>query len=63
MSLVPALDPEHPNDYFLFLATTNDFSRRAGRCGNPTDRCRAIMASATAMRRIGFRAGGRLHDE
>lgn len=30
LSLVPALDPANPNDYFLFVANDNDFATRAG---------------------------------
>src|SRR5262245_59531550 len=30
MSLVPALDPANPNDYFLFLANDNDFNTTNG---------------------------------
>lgn len=30
MSLVPALDPANPNDYFLFLANDNDFNTLDG---------------------------------
>lgn len=31
LSLVPALDPENPNDYFLFVANDNDFSAINGK--------------------------------
>ena len=30
LSLVPALDPANPNDYFLFIANDNDFSSTTG---------------------------------
>jgi hypothetical protein len=30
LALVPALDPERPNDYFLFVANDNDFQTRTG---------------------------------
>lgn len=30
LALLPALDPEHPNDYFLFIANDNDFATTDG---------------------------------
>jgi hypothetical protein len=30
MALVPALDPENPNDYFLFVTNDNDFITQNG---------------------------------
>ncbi|MET0499831.1 MAG: esterase-like activity of phytase family protein [Steroidobacteraceae bacterium] len=38
MDLVPALDPERPDDYFLFVGNDNDFTARHCRMqGNPCD--------------------------
>ena len=30
MTLVPALDPDNPNDYFLFVSNDNDFITQHG---------------------------------
>jgi hypothetical protein len=30
MGLVPALDPAHPRDFFLFVANDNDFMTQRG---------------------------------
>lgn len=35
LSLVPALDPSHPDDFFLFVANDNDFLTSAGRMPGP----------------------------
>src|SRR6201999_909561 len=48
MSLVPANDPQNPNDYFLFIANDNDFLTTSGQMVGPDGNLLALNYNAFA---------------